>query len=190
MFSTQQIGICYNFYKNRKIEIRINDFLCIYSEDLLSFYVVYDEQSCKIDKISISNNAIHLLLNHEILTIDTESPRILQLWHQLFTQTNMIKIDENETAFDMLIGHQGIENIRFYREIIENDYSFIDFIKVDDGYDVCTYQPFMRNKLQQLDFTTQHWALKFEDREHIDIHLNCSEFIYPILKHNLMTKYA
>lgn len=190
MFSTQQIGICYNFYKNRKIEIRINDFLCIYSEDLQSFYVDHDEGSCKIDKISISNNAIHLLLNHEILTIHTETPRILQLWYQLFTQTNMIKIDENETAFDILIGHDGIENIRFYHEVTEGDYVFIDFIKVDDSYDVCTYRPFMRNKLQQIDFATQHWVLKFEDREHIDITLNCSEFIYPILKHNLMAKYA
>lgn len=182
----KKIGISYNFYQNQNIEIRVNDFIFINSKDLFDFYITNNDESYEIYNLSISDKSIKIYVKDEIITINTEYSNIFEIWIKLFNKNHIINILKDETSFDVLIGNNGIENLRFYQTSINGDCYFVDFILTNNNYEVCTYKPFMKNKLQSIEFFDNKWVLKFEDRDDIIICIKHSTFILDTLKKNLI----
>lgn len=185
------IGILYNFYNNKKIEIRVNDFLFMTSDNLMKFYVYQADADDVYEVENIFLNSNHQLcvsVLSELFVINSFSSRIVNIWQKIFDKRFILDIKDNETCFDVVISQQGVKKLRIYQNSLDNGYYFMDFLLAHDGYNILTYKPFIKNRLKKVLFFENKWILLLDDDGQFEIEVKLSDFMLQLLKENLMIR--
>lgn len=189
MFVVDSIGMLYNFYNNKKIEIRVNDFLFMISDNLMQFYVYQADDVYEVENIFLdNNNQLCVSVLSESFVINTDSSYVLNVWQKFFGKKFVLDIKDNETCFDIVISQWGVENVRIYQNSLANGDYFIDFLFDNNGYDILTYRPFTKNRVKKVLFFENKWVVLLDDDSEVEIKVDLSDFMLLLLKESLMIK--
>lgn len=189
MFVVDSIGMLYNFYNNKKIEIRVNDFLFMISDNLMQFYVYQADDVYEVENIFLdNNNQLCVSVLSESFVINTDSSYVLNVWQKFFGKKFVLDIKDNETCFDVVISQRGVENVRIYQNSLANGDYFIDFLFDNNGYDILTYRPFTKNRVKKVLFFENKWVVLLDDDSEVEIKVDLSDFMLLLLKESLMIK--
>lgn len=189
MFVVDSIGMLYNFYNNKKIEIRVNDFLFMISDNLMQFYVYQADDVYEVENIFLdNNNQLCVSVLSESFVINTDSSYVLNVWQKFFGKKFVLDIKDNETCFDVVISQWGVENVRIYQNSLANGDYFIDFLFDNNGYDILTYRPFTKNRVKKVLFFENKWVVLLDDDSEVEIKVDLSDFMLLLLKESLMIK--